>query len=153
MELEIKKSCKNIIHITFYTKDADEAESIYRNICKEIEIPINELEEEFNLLVFHKNGTYHSEIVFDSYLVSPVEKLQELCIKYKIDMIGVGFDFYGGYVNSFELFYDVNENKEENHYISLKAENKENDSTFPLNEDNEENVLDSDEITFNDSIL
>lgn len=153
MELEIKKSCKNIIHITFYTKDADEAESIYRNICKEIEIPINELEEEFNLLVFRKNGTYHSEIIFDSYLISPVEKLQELCIKYKVDIIGVGFDFEGGYVTSFELFYDVNDNKEENHYISLQSENKENDSTFPLNEDNEENVLDSDEITSNDLLL
>ena len=104
MEHKTKKSCKNIIHITFYTKDIDEAESIYRNICKEIDVSIDELEEEFNLLVFHKNGTYHSEIVFDSYLVSPVEKLQELCIKYKVDIIGVGFDFYGGYVNSFELF-------------------------------------------------
>ena len=153
MEPETKNTCKNIIHVTFYTKDADEAEKIYRLICKEIEAPINELDEEFDLLVLYENDAYRSEIVFDSYLVSPVEKLQELCIKYKVDIIGVGFDFYGGYVNSFELFYDINDNKEENHYISLQAENKENDSTFPLNEDDEENVLDSDEITSNDLLL
>ena len=153
MELETKNTCKNIIHVTFYTKDADEAEKIYRLICKEIEAPINELEEEFGLLVLYKNGTYYSEITFDSYLVSPVDRLQELCIEHKVDIIGVGFDFEGGYVTSFELFYDINENKEENHYISLKAENKENDSTFPLNDDNEENVLDSDEITSNDLLL
>lgn len=150
MEHKTKKSCKNIIHITFYTKDIDEAESIYRNICKEIDVSIDELEEELNLLILTKKNSYYSEITFNSYLVSPIEHLQELCIKYKVDIIGVSFDFKEGYVDSFSLYYDLNQTEEENHYILLTAENKENDSTFAINDDIKEDILNSDEIISDD---
>ena len=62
----------------------------------------------------------------------------------------VSFDFKEGYVDSFSLYYDLNQTEEENHYILLTAENKENDSTFAINDDIKEDILNSDEIISDD---
>ena len=47
---QIEKTCKNNIRITFYTGDIDKAIQIHKNICKQLEHAVDEVEEQLQLL-------------------------------------------------------------------------------------------------------
>ena len=139
---QIEKTCKNNIRITFYTGDIDKAIQIHKNICKQLEHAVDEVEEQLGFAVFLQNNVLYSDIDFDSYLVSPKEILQFICNTYTVDISGVGRDFNSGYVTAFELYYDDNKSESiEEHYVAIKSEDTNIETTFPLQNEEIDDVL------------
>lgn len=120
--------CTNTIHITYYGKNDEENYEIYNRIYEE-------LDDTFGVfLYFNSDDEIPDKIVFESEYVAPIEFLQEVCEIYNVDIIGVAYEFEGGYVESFELQNGMKSEEPSGHFIKLQAEDKENTGTFPLND-------------------
>jgi len=92
----------------------------FRNIFSEIEIDFNDF----------------TQIKGYTDWVAPVIDLERISNKYKIDIIGVAFDFQEAYAEAFDIIYQISE-EEKSHFISMVSINEENTSTFPIDGDEE----------------
>jgi len=71
---------------------------ISNDLCRELKIKVNDSSldiNDFNEVI--------TDVKFNTDWVVPLQLLQHLCNKYNVDIIGVGYEFNGGYVESFEL--------------------------------------------------
>lgn len=94
--------CNNIIHINYYGTDDENQKSselIYNELKNKFEVYFNE----------HNSEGLICDYQFDSDWVSPTSFLKEISEKYKVDIIGVAYEFDDGYVDSFEILYKLDE--------------------------------------------
>ena len=95
--------CTNIIHVSYYGKNEEENIKISKEIRSLLYSKFSEVTTEFD-----ENGVI-CDFSFESNWAAPIILLDEISEKYKVDIIGVAYEFDDGYVESFELFADLNE--------------------------------------------
>ena len=95
--------CTNIIHVSYYEKNKEENIKISKEIRSLLYSKFSEVTTEFD-----ENGVI-CDFSFESNWAAPIILLDEISEKYKVDIIGVAYEFDDGYVESFELFADLNE--------------------------------------------
>lgn len=120
--------CNNKINITYFgTKE--ENYKTYHKFHKEIndiflevfpkykEQVKSEINDDFEIDYEDRSEITYENIKtsFDIYSmwVAPIQIFQDLCNKYNIDIIGVAYEFYSGYVESFELKNELEKEEEE----------------------------------------
>ena len=138
--------CKNEICITFFTNTIEESEELYEKIHWEISRFSIYIPPHSSLDVPTKEFV---NLIFYSDYECPIEELQKICEVYKVDIMGVANEFNHGYVEAFTLFYDHNKTDSiDSHFIKFQSSEEETSSGFGLDEENEENILTSDEKEF-----
>lgn len=108
--------CKNILSFSFLFP--------YENLNEEKKI-INEIHSEFRKIFLDIEVEFLNpqEIVGYSNSVTPLQELENLVNKYKIDIIGVAYKFSEGYTESINLEYLEEEIEEEEIEENLLNEN------------------------------
>ena len=126
--------CTNIIHITYYCSN-DEAEENAIKIMRILESKFKNLEIEYN------DYGIITDVKFESTWSAPLSLLDEISETFKVDIIGVSFEFKDGYVEAFELFAKIDDEGPGN-IVTMVADNsiKEGIDTIQLSE-NETDIL------------
>lgn len=94
--------CSNIIHINYYgTLEENEivSKEIYEILKNKFDVYFDEYDEDGLI----------SDYQFDSEWTAPISFLDELSLKYNIDIRGVAYEFEDGYVEAYEILADFEE--------------------------------------------
>jgi hypothetical protein len=110
--------CSNIINVTYF----DETEELKLKTSRLLH---EELQENFSSLYPEYcnaedcEDEYEIECYFEvgSKWVAPLQFFHHLCNKYNVDIIGVAYEFGGGYVESFELHNQLVEVEEHGQHV------------------------------------
>lgn len=112
--------CTNIIRITFFDSEHQTSESVLRTLkskCEYIEYDLNS-----------PDGIIKEYKILSKY-VAPLDLFQWLSYNFKIDVIGVSYEFESGYIDNFEFYAKI-----------LEIEEKDIDEELVNNIFNEEGI-------------
>ena len=88
--------CTNIIHLTYYgspEENLQSSEAIYKYLKNKFDVYFDEYDEDGLI----------TDYQFASQWTAPLSFLDELSMNFKVDIIGVAYEFEDGYVESFEI--------------------------------------------------
>ena len=99
----IENICTNRIKLNYHGNDdfkLDASSEISKLLNEKFKVVFEERELSLGLL---------NECVFESKWSAPIEMLSALSTNYDVDIIGVSYEFKDGYVESFEIMADIEE--------------------------------------------
>lgn len=125
----MENMCNNIIHISYYDNNIQDkinkSNEIYDYISEHFSLSSGLLDEDGAMI----------RCEFTTEATAPLFKLSELSKEKGVDIIGVAYEFDGGYVDSFEYLIDLNEEEsggfikvEESQYGEVSVSDDEFDS-------------------------
>ncbi len=132
--------CRNTIYVTYFGDDAEKQKTsklVHEELHKSnyLEYPEYYSDSEDETI---------SEFELESNWVAPLQLFQHLCNKYNIDIIGVAYEFSGGYVEAFELKNQLREEEvSEQHIIPFVEYDGDTEIISELPETQDEDILDT----------